>query len=196
MNGGRAQRLLHGPLLDEHGTDLVVPGSETAHASLFLQYCEGLGLKKDGVVNAIIVPGVVLAVTELRRIAYERPAFEFIACSNLVIESMCPRHYRELLKTFSTHYTWVPQSSLLFYEVHSEVDVGHAPLGRSVVESYVSSSKRDQDAVFSAVLRSLCLRLPMYDGIEAAMKHNGVVGLKPWPNFPREPWPRPKKNGG
>lgn len=188
------QQLLHGPLLDEMGNNLIDPNAEPAHSLLFLKYCESLGLTKDEIINAPLVPSVILAVTELRRIAYERPSFEFIACSNLVVEKMRPIHYSKLLKTFSTHYTWVPKPSLKFYEVHAELDSGHSSLGRKIIEQYVADSKRDQDAVFSSVLRSICLRLVMYDGIESAMKNCGIVGPKVWPNFPREPWPRPTQN--
>lgn len=184
------QRLLHGPLLDELGLDLVATNGVPAHAHLFLQYCESLGLDQNEVQSAALVPSVVLAVTELLRIARERPQFEFIACSNLVIEKMRPPFYRKLLDTFSTKYGWVPRWGLKFYEVHTASDVGHASIGRRVVASYLQS-KRDQDAVMSAVLRSLCLRQVMYDGIFAVITGQEGMRLKPWPNFPREPWPRP-----
>jgi len=187
------QQLLFGPFIDELGYNLVRQNGEIAHTLLFLRYCEGLGLKKNDVINAVLVPSVILAVTELRRIAYDRPQFEFIACSNLVVEKMRPIHYRKLLKTFSTHYSWVPESSLTFFKVHSELDSEHTSIGRRIVESY-AYSKRDQDAIFSAILRSLSLRLVMYDGIEAAMNYPNRVGIKVWPNFPREPWPHPKKS--
>ena len=186
------QRLLHGPLLEELGTDLLEDSGTPAHAELFLQYCESLGLKREEVLGATIVPSVVVAVTELLRIARERPQFEFIACSNLVIEKMRPAFYRKLLDTFSVNYAWVPTWGLKFYEVHATSDVGHATLGRRLVASYLDS-KRDQDAIMSAVLRSLCLRYVMYDGIFAAMKGKQSLRLKPWPNFPREPWPRPRQ---
>ena len=185
------QRLLHGPLLDELGTDLVEDEATPAHAELFLRYCESLGLKRDEVRSAGIVPSVVLAVTELMRIARERPQFEFIACSNLVIEKMRPVFYRKVLDTFSKKYTWVPAWGLKFYEVHTTSDVGHATIGRRLVTSYLES-KRDQDAIMSAVLRSLCLRFVMYDGIFAVISGQQNLRLKPWPNFPREPWPRPR----
>jgi pyrroloquinoline quinone (PQQ) biosynthesis protein C len=185
------QRLLHGPLLDELGTDLAGPDGLPAHAELFLQYCESLGLKREEVRSAPLVSGVVLAVTELLRIARERPQFEFIACSNLVIEKMRPPFYGKLLDTFSTMYRWVPVSGLKFYEVHATGDVGHASIGRRLVAAYLGS-KREQDAVMSAVLRSLCLRQVMYDGIYAAITGREGMRLKPWPNFPREPWPRPR----
>lgn len=183
------QRLLHGPLLDELGTDLIASPGVPAHVDLFVEYCAGLGLSRGEVVGAPLVPGVVLAVTELMRIARERPQFEFIACSNLVVERMRPPFYRRLLDTFAVHYPWVPSAALRFYEVHAEADHGHASLGRRVVAGYLHA-KRDQDAVFSAVLRSLCVRHVMYDGILAALDGNSPA-LAPWPNFPREPWPRP-----
>lgn len=184
------QRLLHGPLLDELGTDLVKEAGLPAHAELFLEYCEGIGLTREETHNAELVPGVVMAVTELLRIARERPQFEFIACSNLVIERMRPRFYNKLLEVFAEKYGWVPRSCLRFYEVHASGDVQHTSIGRKVVSSYISS-KRDQDAIFSAVLRSLCLRQVMYDGIFAAFNEQSGIRLKLWPNFPREPWPRP-----
>ncbi|MEK6303214.1 MAG: iron-containing redox enzyme family protein [Acidobacteriota bacterium] len=184
------QRLLHGPLLDELGTDLVEEEGLPAHAELFLEYCEGIGLTRKEIQNAELVPGVVLAVTELLRIARERPQFEFLACSNLVIETMRPLFYQKLLEVFAAKYRWVPRSGLRFYEVHATHDASHTSIGRKVVSSYISS-KRDQDAIFSAVLRSLCLRQVMYDGIFAAINDQDRMKLKPWPNFPREPWPRP-----
>ncbi len=146
------QRLLHGPLLDELGTDLINPDGYAAHTLLFLHYCKSLGLLEEEVLNTSLVPGVVLAVTELRRIANERPVFEFLACSNLVVERMRPRHYTKLLKTFASQYTWVPREGLVFYEVHAKLDTDHESLGRKIVNQYIEKSKRDQDAVFSAVL--------------------------------------------
>ena len=190
------QQVLHAPFIDELGYNLIKKDGEIAQSLLYLRYGEGVGLKKNDVVNALLVPSVILAVTELRRIACERPQFEFIACSNLVVEKMRPLHYRKLLKTFSTHYSWVPECSLTFFKVHSELDAEHSSIGRKIVESY-SYSKRDQDAIFSAILRSISLRLVMYDGIESALNHNQSnqrIGIKVWPNFPREPWPRPKES--
>jgi pyrroloquinoline quinone (PQQ) biosynthesis protein C len=187
------QRELHGPLLDELGTDLVEPAGVAAHSELFLRYCEGLGLSKEEVLSHPIVPGVLLAITELMRIARERPAFEFLACSNLVVERMRPRFYTDLLRTFREHYRWVPPSSLFFYELHAEQDKGHSSLGRRIVARYVGD-KRDQDQVFSVVLRSLGLRHAMYDSILLALESRSSLALDPWPNFPRDPWPRPSSS--
>ncbi|MCA8951082.1 MAG: iron-containing redox enzyme family protein [Planctomycetes bacterium] len=184
------QRQLFAPLLDELGTDLVDDGGLPAHSELFVRYCEGLGVTREELDRAPLAPGVVLAVTELRRIATERPAFEFIAASNLVVEKMRAKHYAALLETFATSYRWVPKSALLFYEIHARLDDGHGSLGEAFVARY-AHDKRDQDAIFSAVQRSLCLRLAMYDSIASAMQSPGGVGLVPWPNFPGEPWPRP-----
>jgi pyrroloquinoline-quinone synthase len=186
------QRLLHGPLLDELGTDLAVDNGLPAHSELFLKYCNGIGLKREDVLQAPLVPSVIIAVTELMRIARERPQFEFIACSNLVIEKMRPPFYSRLLETFAAKYNWVPSQCLTFYEVHARHDTSHASIGRRVISAYISS-KRDQDAIMSAVFRSLCLRKVMYDGIYSAMLGEKTFLCQPWPNFPREPWPRPVK---
>ena len=184
------QRFLHNPLLDELGTDLIDNNGNPAHSELFLLYCKGLGLSRTNVENAYIVPSVVIAVTELLRIAKERPHFEFIACSNLVIERMRPLHYKRLLDVFKESYSFVPKESLLFFEIHAKHDIDHTSIGKELVKRYVLC-KRDQDAVFSAVLRSICVRQVMYDGIFAAMQNKESFGLKLWPNFPHEPWPRP-----
>ena len=185
------QRMLHNPLLDELGTDLVDVNGEPAHSELHLRYCESLGLTRAEVLNSPLVPGVAVAVTELLRIMRERPVFESLACSNLVVERMRPVHYTKLLKTFDSHYQWVPKFGLRFYEVHATLDTEHESLGRRIVSQYLYD-KRNQDGMFSAVLRSLCLRLVMYDSIDQALNNPGQVGLLPWPNFPREPWPRPQ----
>jgi pyrroloquinoline quinone (PQQ) biosynthesis protein C len=183
------QRKLHGPLTEELGDDLVKPDGLPAHTELFVKYCEGLGLTRQDLERAPLCPGVVLAVTELRRISSTRPTHEFLATSNLVVERMRPRHYSKLLEAFQAHYTWVPRSALLFYEVHAHLDGDHESLGRRIVAQY-ASDRREQDIIFAAVLRSLSLRIAMYESIENAMARGGV-GLVAWPNFPREPWPRP-----
>lgn len=185
------QRILHGPLLDELGEDLVRKDGLTAHSRLFLRYCEGIGLTEEQVLRAPLVPGVVLAVTELRRIAGTRPTHEFLVVSNLVVERMRPRHYHALLAAFRKHYRWVPQEALLFYEIHAHLDTEHESLARRIVAQYLGD-RREQDIVFSALLRSLVLRLVMYQSIEQALTTAGGVGLIPWPNFPKEPWPRPE----
>jgi len=188
------QRQLHDPLLDELGTDLLDKNGLPAHSVLFLQYCEGIGLTLDEIKRSPISSGVSLAITELLRIAKTRPNFEFIACSNLVVEKMRPVFYSKLLQTFSDHYQWVPKKSLLFYEVHAHLDVHHTSIGKKVVSEYVFDNKRDQDSVFSAVIRSTALRKVMYDSIYQAMLTPGLeYGFIPWPNFPLEPWPRPSK---
>jgi pyrroloquinoline-quinone synthase len=184
------QRLLHGPLLDELGEDLVHAGGLPAHSELFLDYCAGLGLSRAAVLDAPLAPAVVLAVTELRRIAATRPVFEFLAVSNLVVERMRPRHYTEFLAAFKNHYTWVPAAALKFYEIHAGLDKDHESIGRRIVAQY-AHAKRDQDAIFAAVLSSIVLRLAMYDGIEKMISSPGAVGLVRWPNFPAAPWPRP-----
>lgn len=184
------QRLLHGPLLDELGEDLVRPAGLPAHSELFLRYCEGLGLTRDTVESAPLAPAVVLAVTELRRIAASRPVFEFLAVSNLVVERMRPRHYTEFLAAFRKHYSWVPAAALTFYEIHAGLDKEHESLGRRIVAEY-AHDKRDQDCIFAAVLKSVALRLAMYDGIQQLLTDGAAVGVRRWPNFPHDPWPRP-----
>jgi pyrroloquinoline quinone (PQQ) biosynthesis protein C len=184
------QRRLHGPLLDELGTDLLRAGGSPAHAELFLNYCEGTGISRDEVRASAVLPSVLLAVTELMRIASTRPQFEFIACSNLVAEKMRPIHYQKLLAALREHYTFVPAGALEFYEIHAVLDEDHVSTGRRIVGEYIRH-KREQDAVMSAVVRSLALRLVMYDGIELALRGAFARALRPWPNFPREPWPRP-----
>ncbi len=187
------QRLLHGPLLDELGEDLMHPGAHPAHSELFLRYCDGIGLARETVRSAPLAPAVVLAVTELRRIAATRPVFEFLAVSNLVVERMRPRHYTEFLAAFEKHYTWVPKSALVFYEIHAGLDKDHESIGRRIVAQY-ARDKRDQDAIFASILKSVSLRLAMYDGIERMIASPSAVGIRPWPNFPADPWPRPTSN--
>jgi len=184
------QRRLHGPLLEELGTDLLDKEGLPAHIELFLRYCEGIGLCRDEVRAGAVLPAVLLAVTELMRIASSRPHYEFIACSNLVAEKMRPVHYQKLLRAMREHYTFVGHEALKFYEIHAVLDEDHVSTGRRIVGEYIHH-KREQDAVMSAVVRSLALRLVMYDGIEAALRGAALRALRPWPNFPREPWPRP-----
>jgi pyrroloquinoline quinone (PQQ) biosynthesis protein C len=179
------QRRLHVALLDELGTDLVDKNGLPAHRELFLQYCVGLGLCREEVLASPIVPGVIVAVTELMRIARERPHYEFLAASNMVVERMRPKHYHYLLETMDKHYSWIPKSARLFYEVHAHLDVAHESLGRSIVKSYMHE-KSAQDAVMSSVIRSLALREAMYDSIHSAMSGRGLA-FTVWPNFPREP---------
>jgi pyrroloquinoline quinone (PQQ) biosynthesis protein C len=183
------QRRLHGALLDELGTDLMETGGAAPHAEMFLRYCEGLGLSRTEVTNAPLVPSVVLAVTELRRIASHRPVFEMLVASNLVIEKQRPRYYSALLRTFAEHYSWVPRDALLFYEVHAEHDVDHESRGRQIVRTYLGH-KWQQDLAMSAALRSVGLRLVMYDGIQGAMQGDSVF-VHRWPCLPDDPWPRP-----
>jgi pyrroloquinoline quinone (PQQ) biosynthesis protein C len=184
------QRLLHGPLLDELGEDLIHSNGLPAHSDLFLRYCAGLGLTRSDVESAPLAPAVVLAVTELRNIAATRPVFEFLSVSNLVVERMRPRHYTVFLQAFERHYTWVPKEALKFYEIHAGLDKDHESIGRRIVAQY-AVHKRDQDAVFASVLKSIVLRLAMYDGIERMLSTPGAVGMIRWPNFPGPPWPRP-----
>jgi pyrroloquinoline quinone (PQQ) biosynthesis protein C len=183
------QRTLHGALLDELGTDLVEPGGAPPHAEMFLGYCAGLGLSREEVVGAPLVPAVVLAVTELRRIASSRPAFEMLVASNLVIEKQRPAHYGRLLRTFAEHYRWIPAEALQFYEVHAEHDTDHESRGRRIVRGYLGE-KWQQDLAMTAALRSVGLRMVMYDGIHAAMTGPGVFTGR-WPQLPGDPWPRP-----
>lgn len=186
------QRKLHDALLDELGTDLIEKNGLPAHSALFLKYCEGLGVTLEEIQAHPIATGVMIAITELLRIAKYRPHYEFIACSNLVVEKMRPPFYASLLETFKKYYTWVPKDALLFYEIHAHLDVHHTSIGKKIVTEYIQDSKRDQDAVYSAILRSTALRKVMYDSIYLAMSNPGTeYGVKPWPNFPHEPWPRP-----
>lgn len=184
------QRRLHNALFDELGTDLLEDEGLPAHSEIFLEYCAGLGLAREQVLRAHVLPAVLLAVTELLRISQHRPHYEFIAASNLVAERMRPRHYAKVLAAMRRHYSWVPDEALRFYEIHATLDVAHMSTGRSIVAQYVSQ-KRDQDAVMSAVVRSLGLRHVMYDGIEAGLRDPSRACIAVWPNFPRDPWPRP-----
>ncbi len=184
------QRVLHGALIDELGTDLVDPDGLPSHSELFLRYCEGLGLDKQEVMKAPLAPSVVLATTELRRIASSRPSFEMVVASNLVIERQRPAWYARLLATFADSYSWVPPESLEFYQVHAEHDTDHESRGRQLVRRYITT-KAQQDLAMAAALRSVGLRWVMYDGIERALQDPDSPLIPKWPGLPGDPWPRP-----
>ena len=124
-------------LQEEMGDD-----EEQSHPSMFLDFCAGLGLSNDDVINAEVFAPIRIAVDGYRDACRVKP-FQFGVGAS-ISEYTVPFKMNRMLKAFREHYSFIPDKALHFFEAHKEADEVHGNIMINLIEKY---GKTDADKV-------------------------------------------------
>jgi pyrroloquinoline quinone (PQQ) biosynthesis protein C len=166
----KLQRALIPVLLEEVGEDLV-GGKESAHALLYVQLAEGLGIGADELFAAEYLPHVVIEKNELFRLQQEG-LLEALCGGALATESVNGMVSSRLLETFRTHYG-VAEKYLGFYRVHAGVEEEHGARAVALVNR-LAQTEDDRQRGWLAMRRAVVARWLAADGMYEAIGYRST----------------------
>ncbi|MCI4358318.1 MAG: iron-containing redox enzyme family protein [Thermoplasmata archaeon] len=134
-------------------------GKEPGHPELWLRFCEGLGLPRDKVLGAPLLPSTLVAIDDFLYINREMPFYISAAGSS---EPPNVELCRRLLPAFREHYG-VDESHLAYYSLHVTADEEHTRFVGEMVEAFANDpTVRHQ--MWDAMLRGFALHGLLVDG--------------------------------
>lgn len=130
------------------------------HPELWLRFCDALGLDRETVRNADLLPETGAAIARMREIAREQTAVATLGAL-YAYESQQP----EVMKTKreGLRDLYGVTSGHDYFEVHERMDVEHSAEERALLTQY---SAGHEDAVAASAQRALDATYTLLDGIE------------------------------
>lgn len=150
------------PLVVEEGGEDTVGGKTTAHAYLFIQLAEGLGISKEELFRTEYLPTTIIEKNELF-LLQRSSTLEALCGGNIATESINPIHMQRMAEALETHYG-VPRSALDFYYVHVEVEGDHAARAVRILEK-LAVTDEEQARGRLAMRRAITARRICADGL-------------------------------
>ena len=108
-------------LMEEDGTD-----GKPSHPDLWLRFCEDLGLQRNEVKKAEILPAVRMAVDGYLNLARYRPWKVGVGAS--LTEFSVPKRMEKMIAAFQAHYPYVTEEGMSFFKEHMIADMEHGQL--------------------------------------------------------------------
>jgi len=150
------------PLVVEEGGEDTVGGKTTAHAYLFIQLAEALGISKEELFSTEYLPTTIIEKNELF-LLQRSSTLEALCGGNIATESINPIHMQRMAEALETHYG-LPRSALDFYYVHVEVEGDHAARAVRILEK-LAVTDEEQARGRLAMRRAITARRICADGL-------------------------------
>ncbi len=154
------------PMLLEHLTEEAgfPEGVHTPHPELFLRFCEGLGLSRESVETAELLPTTHLAIDDFMYVNHEEPFYVSAAGSSEPPNvDLCEKLLPVLRKVYK-----IPEKHLEYYRLHGEADKEHSILVNSLVRDFAQEGVATRRRMWQAMLRSFGVHQAIVDGVLAA----------------------------
>jgi pyrroloquinoline-quinone synthase len=142
-------------------------GQHTPHPELFLRFCEGLGLSREDVETADLLPGTHLAIDDFLYINHEEPFYVSAAGSS---EPPNVELCEKLLPVLRTVYK-IPERNLEYYRLHGEADKEHSVLVNSLVADFADRGPEVRLRMWQAMLRGFGVHRAIVDGVWSVPTH-------------------------
>jgi len=151
-DAGMRREILANLIDEEQGAD--------NHPELWLRFCDALGLDRDAVRNADLLPETRDAIAAMRRLSRRQPAVASLA-GLYAYESQQP----EVMKTklAGLKGTYGLTSGCEYFEVHETLDVEHSAGEREMIASHADGCEAEIDAATQIALDAT---YKLLDGIE------------------------------
>lgn len=138
------QELLENLVEEERG--------EEHHPELWLRFTDALGLAREDVTGATLVPETIAMVDGMLEIARQGSVAEGLA-SLYAYEAQIPELAQCELDALRTHYGVTDAAALKFFTVHMDADIVHRQVGRDILSALVTDA--NAPLVLAAVDRTL-----------------------------------------
>jgi pyrroloquinoline-quinone synthase len=130
------------------------------HPELWLRFCDALGLDREAVKHAELLPETRAAIETVRRLSKAEPAVASLA-GLYAYESQQPEVMRTKLAGLKGMYGLT--SGCEYFEVHETLDVEHSAGERAMIAKHAAGSEA---AIDEATRRALEATYQLLDGVE------------------------------
>ncbi|HZY92951.1 MAG TPA: iron-containing redox enzyme family protein [Thermoplasmata archaeon] len=137
-------------------------GKMPGHPELWLQFCEGLGVRRATVLETPLLPSTMVAIDDFLYLNREVPFYVSAGGSSEPPNvELCAR----LLPAFRAHYK-VPEEHLEYYRLHVTADEEHSRFVGQMVADFASTPAVRKE-MWDAMLRGFALHRLLVDGVVA-----------------------------
>ena len=130
------------------------------HLQLFVDFAAGLGVSREQLEQARVLPGAAAHVYWAELILWTKPWFVAMA-AQMAGEGISPAVYAQLRQGCKQHYG-LDDDALAYCSTHEEADTEHGGLAELIVRRYLVSPTLQQQAL-AVVRRKLELQYDMWD---------------------------------
>ena len=150
------QSILANLVDEEQGTD--------NHPELWLRFCDALGLDRDAVKSADLLPETRDAIAAMRQVCRDEPAVAGLTAL-YAYESQQP----EVMKTKreGLRDLYKVEQGHEYFELHETIDVAHSADERAMIDARAAGH---EEAILAAAKTSLDATYTLLDGIERIRK--------------------------
>lgn len=154
------RRMILDQLVEEAGDP---KGKEPGHPELWLRFCEGLGLPRNRVVGATLLPSTLVAIDDFLYLNREVPFYVSAAGSSEPPNvELCAR----LLPAFRDRYG-VDDAHLAYYTLHVTADEEHSRFVGQMAADFATTPEIRRE-MWDAMLRGFALHRLLVDGAVGA----------------------------
>lgn len=148
--------------IEEDGEDIIGKDHDP-HPEYWLRFCEGVGLSRQYVMSAEPLPAVKFAIDHWTQGAAKSWLMGVAMSETGDIAKGIARQ----LETLRKHYSWIPERTLEFFRLHSEVDVGHSQMSIDILAKYCTTGELQEDSINAMLTYNNILRV-MRDAVYLA----------------------------
>ena len=107
------------------------------HLPLFIDFAAGLGVSREQLENARVLPGAAAHVYWAELILHTEPWFVALS-AQIAGEGQAPRTNKLLREGLERHYG-LDEKALLFCRAHEEADVEHSSISEKIIRRYITT---------------------------------------------------------
>lgn len=156
----RYRRMILDQLVEEAGDP---KGKAPGHPELWLRFCEGLGLRREAVQTAPLLPSTMVAIDDF---LYTNRVNTFYVSAAGSSEPPNVELCARLLPAFRKYYR-VNESHLEYYTLHVVADVEHSEWIGQIVAGFASSADVRKQ-MWDQMMRGFSIHALLVDGVLAA----------------------------
>ena len=159
------QQLLENLIEEERGTH--------NHPELWLRFAEGLGVSREAVTEAELLPHTVESVTQLSQLAQSANYVEGMAAL-YAYESQIPEVAKTKRQGLKAFYGITDDRTVSFFSVHEQADVAHREVEREVLAAACVTPEQQATVIAAAEAGAKAL-WHFLDGVHEAYVMNGEI---------------------
>ena len=156
----RYRRMILDQLLEEAGDP---KGKAPGHPELWLRFCEGLGVSREEVQSATLLPNTMVAIDDF---LYTNRVNSFYVSAAGSSEPPNVELCARLLPAFRKHYG-VDEAHLEYYTLHVVADVEHSEWIGQIVAGFANTPEVRRQ-MWDQMLRGFSIHALLVDGVLAA----------------------------
>jgi len=156
----RYRRMILDQLLEEAGDPM---GKAPGHPELWLRFCEGLGVSREEVQSATLLPNTMVAIDDF---LYTNRVNSFYVSAAGSSEPPNVELCARLLPAFRKHYG-VDEAHLEYYTLHVVADVEHSEWIGQIVAGFANTPEVRRQ-MWDQMLRGFSIHALLVDGVLAA----------------------------